>query len=75
MQNEFLKIVFKHINLEIEEKKEEKDKFEEDIFKKFLDECTIETKKNISNVELYNAFIIWFNENIINQTLPSKHFF
>ena len=45
IQHEFLKIVFKHIGLE----PEEKDNIEQDIYKNFLDECTIETKTNISN--------------------------
>lgn len=35
----------------------------------------LKAKKNISNIELYNAFILWFNENIKNQTLPTNRLF
>jgi phage/plasmid-associated DNA primase len=50
-------------------------KEEADIYFNFLNECTEDSDKNISNVFLYDLFKLWFKKNFNNEKMPNNRMF
>jgi len=49
-------------------------KLEKDIYKKYLDECTEESDKNIHTKTLYEDFKRWYEENYDNKEISNRRF-
>jgi len=73
-EGDIYKMIEKIIEIVREDKMIDEKKLEKDIYKKYLEECTEESDKNIHTKTLYEDFKRWYEENYDNDEISNRRF-